>query len=352
MADGDYDHTVPRRSDGTRQTLRPRKPWPDNKPFRLLSIDGGGVRGLLPALVLTELETRFLDGAPIGSHFDMIVGTSTGGIIALGLGQGLKASDLANLYLERGERIFPVPHAAVRAWRQVTGWLGTTHDRSALEAELRRVFRDSLFESSSVPLCVPAFEGRYSEPYIFKTPHHPDYKRDGRERLVDIGLATAAAPTVFDAIDRDGYTFLDGGIWANNPVMVGIIDALACFAIDRRQLHVLSLGTGRARVRIASRTKTGGKLLWAQHFYEAAMAAQSHNALGQAFLLLGRDRVTRLDGPETNELIHMTDIRRAIRELPGVARSIIDAGGRDVAQEFLDRRPEVEMIAAARPLRS
>lgn len=336
MREIDYDHTVPRRSDGTRQTQRPMNPWPARTPFRLLSIDGGGVRGLLPALVLTELEKRFLNGAPIGNQFDMIVGTSTGGIIALGLGQGLTASEIANLYLERGERIFPVPNAAVRAWRTATGWFGTTHDRTALEAELRRVFQDALFENSSVPLCVPAFEGRYSEPYIFKTPHHADYKRDGRERLVDVALATAAAPTVFNAIDRDGYTFVDGGVWANNPVMVGIVDALTCFAIDRRQLHVLSLGTGRPRVRISSRTKSGGRLHWAKHFYMAATAAQSHNALGQAYLLLGRDRVTRLDGPESLELIDMSDIRRAVRELPGVARAIVDASGRDVANEFFD----------------
>lgn len=335
MRDLDYDHTVARRSDGTRQTQRPVQPWPADRPFRLLSIDGGGVRGLLPALILTELERRFLDGSSISDHFDMVVGTSTGGIIALGLGQGMKASDIANLYLERGESIFPAPSVATQLWRKVSGWFGTSHNRAVLEAELRRVFHEELFGSSTTPLCVPAFEGRYSEPYIFKTPHHPDYKRDGRERLVDVGLATAAAPLVFSAIDRDGYTFVDGGIWANNPIMVGVVDALTCFAIDRRQLHVLSLGTGRRRVRISSRTKVGGKLHWAKHFSEAAMAAQSHNALGQAYLLLGRDRVTRLDGPETQEPIDMTDIRRAVREMPGLARAIVDGSGRDVAREFL-----------------
>lgn len=340
MRDLDYDHTVARRSDGTRQSQRPVQPWPVDRPFRLLSIDGGGVRGLLPALVLTELEKRFLDGSSISEHFDMIVGTSTGGIIALGLGQGMKASDIANLYLERGEQIFPTPNAATRLWRKASGWFGTSHDRTALEAELRRAFRDELFGSSKTPLCVPAFEGRYSEPYIFKTPHHPDYKRDARERLVDVGLATAAAPLVFDAVDRDGYTFVDGGIWANNPIMIGVVDALTCFSIDRRQLHVLSLGTGRPRVRISSRTKVGGKAHWAKYFSEAAMAAQSHNALGQAYLLLGRDRVTRLDGPETHEPIDMTDIRRAVKEMPGLARAIAEGSGRDVAREFLRWAPE------------
>ncbi len=80
-----YDHTVTRRSDGTRQDLRPTQPWPQEKPFKILSIDGGGILGLLPCLILAEIESRVLDGEPIGQHFDMIVGTSTGGIIALGL---------------------------------------------------------------------------------------------------------------------------------------------------------------------------------------------------------------------------------------------------------------------------
>ena len=75
-----YDHTVPRRSEGTKQTQRSKQPWPADKPFRLLSIDGGGILGLLPCLMLAELEKRFLDGEPIGKHFDMIAGTSTGGI--------------------------------------------------------------------------------------------------------------------------------------------------------------------------------------------------------------------------------------------------------------------------------
>ena len=70
---------------------------------------------------------------------------------------------------------------------------------------------------------------RYGEPYVFKTPHHPDYKKDQFERLVDVGLSTAAAPTVFAAVKRHGYQFVDGGIWANNPAMIGVVDAMTCF---------------------------------------------------------------------------------------------------------------------------
>lgn len=336
MHEATYDHTVPRRSEGTRSTLRPAQPWPEERPFRLLSIDGGGVRGLLPALVLAEIEKRYLGGEPIGRHFDMITGTSTGGIIALGLGHGLSAQEIADFYIERGERVFPPGNWVTRRLRSAFGWVGITHDRRILEAELRRILGHETFGNSKVPLCIPAFEGRFGEPYIYKTPHHPDYKMDGRERMVDVGVATAAAPTVYKAVERDGYTFIDGGIWANNPVMVGVVDALSCFAIDRRQLHVLSLGTGRERFRVGRWARIGGKLLWAGPFVSAAMAAQSHNAVGQAGLLLGRDHITRVDGPETTDLVDLTDVRRAVAELPGVARELANAYGGQIREGFLD----------------
>lgn len=333
--DSDYDHTVPRRSDGTKQTLRKAQPWPEDRPFRILSIDGGGILGLLPTLVLAEIEKRFLDGEPIGQHFDMITGTSTGGIIAMGLGQGMSAQEVSKIYLERGHIIFPQGNRLGRWFRRLRQSVLSAYSRGALEDELRRIFSTKLLGSSQIPLCIPAFEGRYGEPYIFKTPHHPDYKRDHHEKLVDVGLSTAAAPTYFSAVKRDGYTFIDGGVWANNPVMVGLVDALTCFDIDRRQVRILSLGTGQTRFRTGRRLNVGGRLFWAKGFYEAAMRAQSHNALGQAYLLVGRDQVLRLDAPEASTWIDMDDVAQAITELPGVARSLVDGAGQQVVRDFL-----------------
>src|SRR3954471_11858373 len=87
-------YVPPRRSDGTIQSRRPQQPWPKDRPFRILSIDGGGICGILPAAVLAELERRFLDGRSVAAHFDMVAGTSTGGIIALGLARGRTATEI------------------------------------------------------------------------------------------------------------------------------------------------------------------------------------------------------------------------------------------------------------------
>ena len=229
----------PRRSDGTIQQRRLQLPWPKDRPFRILSIDGGGICGILPASVLAELESRFLDGAPISNYFDLIAGTSTGGIIALALGKGLTAAQARDLYVERGGLIFPPTTAYGRAKR----WLWRTqryaYERKPLEDELLRILGDSALGESKARLCIPSFEGHYGEPWIYKTPHHPDYKRDKFEHMKTVGLATAAAPTYFAALPNNGYTMVDGGLWANNPIMNALVDALACFDLDRPQVQNL-----------------------------------------------------------------------------------------------------------------
>jgi patatin-like phospholipase/acyl hydrolase len=92
---------------------------------------------------------------------------------------------------------------------------------------------DRLFGDSKVRLCIPAFEGKHSEVFVFKTPHHRDYKTDRFERMVTVGLATAAAPSYFRPLEHGGYTLVDGGVWSNNPIMLAVIEALICFDIGR-----------------------------------------------------------------------------------------------------------------------
>ena len=82
-------------------------PWEKDLPFRILSIDGGGIKGIFPAAVLASLEQECLEGETIGDYFDLVAGTSTGGIIALGLGAGMTASEILGMYLEEGHLVFP-----------------------------------------------------------------------------------------------------------------------------------------------------------------------------------------------------------------------------------------------------
>lgn len=327
------NYVPPRRSDGTIQTQRVPLAWPKGRPFRILSIDGGGICGILPAAVLAELEQRYLGGASVAHHFDMIAGTSTGGIIALGLAHGKTAAEIRDIYVERGGNIFPRVSELGRLYRLVRQGRRTIYERKPLEDELLRIFGETTFGEAQVRLCIPAFEGRHGEPWLYKTPHHPDYKKDRFERMVRVGLATAAAPTFFEALPNNGYVMVDGGIWANNPVMNAVVDALACFDIDRRQVQVLSLGCGETTFKVDDNRAKGGLLHW-WNVIQAAMRAQSLNAVGQTYLLVGKDHVLRLDAPESPRPIALDDHRRAREELPLMARSLVEGAGREVNRMF------------------
>lgn len=332
-------YVPPRRSDGTIQTVRRAQPWPKDRPFRILSIDGGGICGILPAAFLAELERRFLNGAPIAGYFDMVAGTSTGGIMALGLGRGLPAAAIRDVYMERGGNIFPPVSKVGRLYRLVRRGYRTVYDSKPLEEELLRIFGDATLGESKTRLCIPAFEGRHGEPWIFKTPHHPDYKKDRVERMVRVALSTAAAPTFFEAVSNNGYVMVDGGLWANNPVMNALTDALACFELDRRQVQILSLGCGETTFRVEDRKARGGLIQW-RNVFDAAMRAQSLNALGQAYLLVGKDQVMRIDAPESPNRMAMDDYRRAREELPAMARSLVEGAGREICRIFLEKEVE------------
>jgi patatin-like phospholipase/acyl hydrolase len=335
------NYIPPRRSDGTIQHARLKQLWPQGRPFRILSIDGGGIRGVFPAAVLAELEGRFLSGGSIANHFDMIAGTSTGGIIALALAHGMTAREALNIYLERGERIFP-PAAGLGKVSSVLRWLfKPKHDQTALKEELLRIFGDKVLDDAFTRLVIPSFEGRHGEPFLYKTPHHPDYQKDRHKKFAHVALHTTAAPSHYPGVEDDGYVMIDGGIWANNPVMNALVDALACFNIAREDVRILSLGTGESTFTVDERARTGGIKDWAfMRSFNAAARAQSRNALGQAYLLVGKNNVTRIDVPESDTPIALDDVQRSVRELPMVARSLVEGAGHLIERVFFDSAVE------------
>ena len=137
------------------------------------------------------------------------------------------------------------------------------YDGEALERVLGEYLGDALLGDSKVRLCIPSFEGEHSEVFVFKTPHHQDFRLDWREKMVKVALATSAAPTYFRPLDDDGYKFVDGGIWANNPVMIGLTEALTSFSAQRERIRILSLGCGSDLKRIGRlKTMLGGRVFW------------------------------------------------------------------------------------------
>ena len=190
-------------------------------------------------------------------------------------------------------------------------------------------------EQSQNRLCIPSCDGRYGDLYVFKTPHHSDFYLDRHEPMTKVAAATAAAPTYYRPFDDGGYTFVDGGIWANNPIMVGLVDALSCFDVSRHRIRILSVGCGASPYTIDRWKKRFGGLLAWRDIISAAMHFQSRSAVGMAGLLIGADRITRVDAPLQGQPIDLDDWHRARAELSPAAANAVDEFGDSVAASFL-----------------
>ena len=330
----------PKRSSGTLQRRRTQQPWPKNRVFRILSIDGGGIRGIFPAVFLAELEKRYLGNTSVAKYFDLITGTSTGGIMAIGLASGLCGKDLAEIYIKRGCEIFPPPNSGLigtvqHCIKKLRNSLLYNYDRKTLMGILYEILGKQRLGQSHNRLCIPSFDGRYGEVYIFKTPHHPDFRKDHVELMTKVAAATAAAPTFYKPLKDGGYIFVDGGVWANNPVMVGLADSISCFDVPRENIRILSLGCGNQNYVVnGCKISMGGWFFWRNIIY-ASMQLQSMNALGQAGLLIGRDKMIRITPPESQSNIALDDWTRASKELPELAKEAAEKMGVQVAEIFL-----------------
>lgn len=265
----------------------------------------------------------------------MLCGTSTGGIIALGLGKGLTATEILEIYLDQGGKVFPAYTAIGKKFRKALGFVFNRCDTDSLYDLIDGILGKTKYWESGNRICIPSAETNYFEPFVFKTPHHKDYRLDYKETMAFIAKTTSAAPGHFRPLNTgDGYEYIDGGIWANNPVMIGVADALACYDLRREQIKVLSLGCGAVRQEMTwLRRKLGGLATWATLILEA-MEIQSHNVVGQARLICGGDRILRIN-PPLREEIALWDWEKSCAELPELGHSWAAHLSEIVSRQFL-----------------
>jgi predicted acylesterase/phospholipase RssA len=200
---------------------------------------------------------------------------------------------------------------------------------------LTDILQDRQFGDSKSRLCIPAFDGKNSEVFVYKTPHHRDYKFDRFERMTTVALSTAAAPTYFQPLKHGGYHLVDGGVWANNPVMIAVVEALICWDVTPDQIDVLSISCGEDPYIVSdSQMKWSGKLFWSDAIF-AAMRLQSLAATNQARLLLGPPSVVRIDPAAHQPPIALDDYSRAVDLLPSDAIAAVDKLGTKLHEMFL-----------------
>src|SRR5712691_3881147 len=180
------------------------------RPFRILSLDGGGVKGAFAASALATFEQT--TGRRIVEHFDLLTGTSTGGIIAIGLAMGATAETICRFYETDGPKIFPKRDGIQKWLGQIRDVFWPRFSNESLRAAIQGVVGDRPLKEAKTRLVIPTYDVNTGKVYLFKTPHHPGYSHHADLLAVDVALATAAAPTYFPAHTIPGRgTFIDGG---------------------------------------------------------------------------------------------------------------------------------------------
>lgn len=308
--------------------------------FKVLSIDGGGLRGIIPAMVLTEIEER--TGRPIAETFDLIAGTSTGGMLALGLvmpGDGGKprytAKELVGIYEEQGARIF-----AQRA-SSMGGIFEERYPSEGMEGVLEDYFGEARLKDALTRVFVTSYDIQLRVPFFFRSETakgDADYDFPMRQ----VARATSAAPTYFEPakVEANGqvdyYALVDGGVFANNPAMCAyveareILEARDSVSPSETDLLVVSLGTGQLTDPLRYEEAAGwGLLWWARPLVDVVLDSGSDTVDYQLRTLLSRIHGVGCYYRFQKELVGvsdaMDDVRpENIRDLKLLAQTMID----------------------------
>jgi uncharacterized protein len=290
--------------------------------FQILAIDGGGYKGMFVATLLARLEADLR--IRMTDHFDLVTGTSTGGIIALGLGAGLTPHEISDFYVERGPTIF---HRTTRFGRLRRA----KYQSFGLETSLAQVLGEKTLGQSKVRLAIPAYDLTNDDVYLFRTPHAEFLRRDHREKMLDVALATSAAPTYLPARRLRGLRLIDGGVWANNPVLVGIAEAVRTFGHSLSDISVLSLGTTSDVTSRPDSLDDGGLFAWRNDAVPVVLRGQSVAADNYARLLLPREALMRVNPAVPAHVLSLDGLT------PDDLRGRAEYISRHVSREFLER---------------
>lgn len=266
-------------------------------PFHILALSGGGFRGLYTATVLKYLEEHF--GAPLARHFDLICGTSAGGLLALGLAAEIPARELQAMFEQHGKRIFSPP---TRIRRLLGPWFMAKYAPESLTALLTEKFGDRTIGDLRHRVLIPTVNYSKGSGQFFKTPHAPQFSMDVGHKLVDVGLATTAAPTYFPLhqIGEEGV-FADGGLVGNSPGFFGLHEAHHALKVPRSPSSVRVLSVGTMTLGATKGGSSGldwGIVNWRQQLFSLLISAQEHSVDAMLGHLLGNDYV-RIDDAAT-----------------------------------------------------
>lgn len=215
-----------------------------HEPFYILSVDGGGFRGIFAAHLLKCIEEKWKVNWP--EKFNMFAGTSTGAILAAGLATGQRAQTLLDFYRNHGKNVF---RRRFRFWSSCRGFFTSRYSTDSLKTGLEECLPKLTLGSVRVPLLMPSVDIGNGCIHVLKSAYSADFIRDTSVSLVDAVLSSCSAPTYFDPHEGiPPYRLADGGLWANNPSLAAFIDAQLRCGQTPDSIRILSIGTGTSTV--------------------------------------------------------------------------------------------------------
>ncbi len=270
--------------------------------FKILSIDGGGIRGIFPAHILQCVQERL--GINVYEYFDMIAGTSTGSIIAAGIACQKQPSDVVSLYRKHGAEIFG---QKTKSWwpSMVKQGVHSKYENNNLKTVLHNEFGDIKLGDIEKPLLIPATDIGHGGVHVFKSSYSNSFTRDKNVAVKRAVLASCSAPAFFDPAKVDNYLLADGGVWANNPALAAVIDAQYRLDVDMKDIRILSIGTGQSKTAYGTNDNKDWGLLtgWKNlEFISFLLSLQAQSTQNYLQLMLGKDQLIRLDYESDNPL--------------------------------------------------
>lgn len=267
--------------------------------FKILSIDGGGIRGIYPAHILCCIEERLQIN--LLDSFDMIAGTSTGSIIAAGVATGVSAADIVTMYREHGAGIFKKkrffwPGKKLKSTFQPM--FDSVYDSQYLQSVLADIFQNKQLGEIEKPLLLPATDIGNGCVHVLKSGYSKEFTRDNNVPVKDAILASCSAPTYFDPHKPDHYLLADGGLWANNPALAAVIDAQRRLGANQKDIQILTIGTGHSKTMYCTNTSRKWGLIngWKhKEFVSFILSLQSLSAMNYLNLQLHPDQIKRID---------------------------------------------------------
>ena len=216
-----------------------------SKKFRILSLDGGGVRGLYSAQMLKNIKEKC--GVDFYNDFDLIIGTSTGSILAGAIVKNIDLDKVISLYENEDKNIFK------KRWFARLGLFTSKYNPEPLKEQLKSIFKNTVLGDIKKPLLICATDIGNSAQFVFKTTFNNQKDGDGNKKylvrdndiaLYDAIMASSSAPIFFPPHKVGNFLLADGGLWANSPVLVALAEAKKIFNAEPKDVIIVSIGTG------------------------------------------------------------------------------------------------------------